>query len=70
MPRVRFLADFDFSPAARGGRVTIAYRAGVVANVTRECLALARALGRIEDVVPAIDVQPVGDSAEVSVDGK
>ena len=32
-----FTADFDFSPAARRGRVTIAYKAGTVANVTREC---------------------------------
>ena len=34
---VRFARDFDFSPAAHGGRVTIAYKAGTVANVTREC---------------------------------
>lgn len=34
---VRFVRDFDFSPAAHGGRVTVAYTAGTVANVTREC---------------------------------
>ncbi len=43
---VRFLADHDFSPAARGGRVTIAYRAGQVVNVTRECGEAAVAAGR------------------------
>jgi hypothetical protein len=37
MPWVRFTEDFDFSPAARKGHVTIAYKAGMVQNVTREC---------------------------------
>jgi hypothetical protein len=34
---VRFTADFPFSPEVRGGRVTIAYKAGMTMNVTREC---------------------------------
>ncbi|RAZ75834.1 hypothetical protein [Mesorhizobium atlanticum] len=34
---VRFIADFDFSPAAHGCRSTTAYKAGMVLNVTREC---------------------------------
>lgn len=38
---VRFTADFDFSPAARRGMVTLAYKQGTVANVTRECARLA-----------------------------
>ncbi|WP_421912734.1 hypothetical protein [Mesorhizobium sp.] len=38
---VRFTGDFDFSPAAHGGRSTIAYKAGMVENVTRECADLA-----------------------------
>lgn len=33
---VRFTADYDFRPSARRG-VTIAYKAGMVENVTREC---------------------------------
>jgi hypothetical protein len=33
----RFNRNFDFSPAAKAGRVTIAYKAGMVQNVTREC---------------------------------
>jgi hypothetical protein len=38
---VRFTSDYDFSPAARNGRVTVAYKAGMVQNVTRECATLA-----------------------------
>lgn len=43
---VRFMADFDFSPAARRGMVTLAYKQGTVANVTRECASLAIAAGK------------------------
>ncbi len=43
---VRFTADFDFSPAAFGGRSTTAYKAGMVLNVTRECADLAIAAGK------------------------
>lgn len=34
---VRFLADFDYSPTARRGWTTIAYKAGMEVNVRREC---------------------------------
>lgn len=47
---VRFTADLDFSPAARKGWVTLAYKAGTTANVTRECAELALRLGRAEKV--------------------
>lgn len=43
---IRFTRDFDFSPAAKGGCVTIAYKAGMTENVTRECATLAVAAGR------------------------
>jgi len=46
MPWVRFIADFDFSPAARRGWVTVAYKAGMTKNVTRECAEKAVAAGR------------------------
>jgi hypothetical protein len=42
---VRFTTDYDFSPDAKGGRVTIAYKAGMVQNVTRECAEKAEAAG-------------------------
>ncbi|MBL0374032.1 hypothetical protein JJB09_18585 [Rhizobium sp. KVB221] len=48
MAWVLFKADFDFSPAARNGWVTIAYKAGTIANVTRECAGLALAADRAE----------------------
>ena len=35
---VTFAKDFDFSPASLRGRVTIAYKAGMRAKVTRECV--------------------------------
>lgn len=38
---VRFTSDYDFSPAALKGRVTIAYKAGMVENVTAACATLA-----------------------------
>jgi hypothetical protein len=41
----RFDRDFDFSPAAKAGRVTIAYKAGMVQNVTRECVEAAKCAG-------------------------
>jgi hypothetical protein len=42
---VRFNQRFDFSPEAKGGRVTIVYKGGVH-NVTRECATLAVAAGK------------------------
>lgn len=46
MPWAKFLQPFDFSPAEKGGRVTIAYQAGTVANVTTECWQKAEAAGK------------------------
>jgi hypothetical protein len=43
---VRFTADFDFSPAAFGGRSTTAYKAGMALNVTRECADKAIGAGK------------------------
>lgn len=43
---VRFTEDFDFSPPALGGRVTTAFKAGMVENVTRECATAAFAASR------------------------
>lgn len=51
MAWVRFLADFDFSPAALKGRSTTAYKAGMVENVTRECVAQAIAAGKAAKAV-------------------
>jgi len=39
---VRFERDFDFAPAALKGRSTVAYKAGTVQNVTRECAEAAK----------------------------
>ncbi len=41
----RFSQDFDFSPSDRAGRITVAYKAGMVMNVTRECAEAAKAAG-------------------------
>lgn len=43
---LRFTSDYDFSPDARGGRVTIAYKAGMTRNVTRECADRAIVAGK------------------------
>lgn len=40
MAWVRFRRHFDFTPAG-DRRATVAYRAGTVANVTRECVVAA-----------------------------
>lgn len=48
MAWVTFTADFDFSPAARKGTVTIAYKAGTTDNVTRECLEQVLEAGKAE----------------------
>lgn len=47
---VRFSADFDFSPAEKGGLVTIAYKAGTAENVTRACADQALAAGKAEKI--------------------
>jgi hypothetical protein len=41
----RFDRDFDFSPVALKGRSTIAYKAGMVVNVNRECADGAKKAG-------------------------
>lgn len=48
MTWVCFTANFDFSPAALGGRSTVAYLAGMEMNVTRECAEQAIAAGKAE----------------------
>lgn len=48
MAWVRFTADFDFSPIARKGHVTIAYKKGMVKNVTTECATLSTGAGKAE----------------------
>ncbi|WP_353641324.1 hypothetical protein [Mesorhizobium sp. WSM2239] len=48
---LRFTQDFDFSPAARSGHVTIAYRAGMRRNVTRECAEKAIAAGKAKRTI-------------------
>lgn len=45
---VRFTADHDYYPSAHGGRVCLAYKAGTVDNVTRECADQALAAGKAE----------------------
>ncbi|MEX4006938.1 hypothetical protein [Neoaquamicrobium sediminum] len=50
MPWVTFSKDFDFSPAARRGHVTVAYKTGMRKNVTRACALAAQKTGAlIED---------------------
>jgi hypothetical protein len=41
----RFDKDFNFSPEAKDGRVSIVYKASMVMNVTRECAEKAEAAG-------------------------
>ena len=57
--RVRFTADFDFSPGALGGRVTIAYKAGHEGPVTGECAEAAVAAGRAEWIVKPVQPDPI-----------
>lgn len=59
----RFERDFDFSPSARNGRVTIAYKAGMVMNVTRECAEAARRAGA------GSRVKPVKETTDGDADG-
>lgn len=46
MARVRFIADFDYKPLPS---MTIAYRAGMVCVVKRECADQAIATGKAVD---------------------
>lgn len=62
---VRFVSSFDFSPVAHGGRVTVAYKAGTVENVTRECADLALAAGKAEKTKSPREKEPVdGEETE------
>jgi hypothetical protein len=49
MPRVIFTRNFDFNPRAYGGRVTLAFKAGMRVSVTRECKQAALESGAIEN---------------------
>ena len=53
MPWITFTDDFDFSPAAKGGRVTTAYKRGMTMNVTRECAELAIAKAKAKRAASA-----------------
>jgi hypothetical protein len=67
---VRFTADFDFSPAAFGGRSTIAYKAGMELNVTRECAAAAKAAGKaVAGRKPRKDA-PFEETSDAEADGR
>jgi hypothetical protein len=59
----RFTRDFDFSPAAKAGRVTVAYKAGMVQNVTRECADAAEKAGA------GSRTKPVKETADGDADG-
>jgi len=59
----RFEKDYDFSPSAKGGRVTIAYKAGMICNVTRECAEKAEAAGAGAPTVKAEAAKQPEDSA-------
>lgn len=43
-----FTQNFDWHPARFGGRVTVAFKAGVTQTVTRECAAAALQAGAIK----------------------
>lgn len=71
MPWVRFTKDFDYSPAAKKGWVTLAYKAGAVHNVTRNCAELALAAGKAEEINRNEDSKPgtVQREAEAVAEG-
>lgn len=45
--KLPFVKDFDFSPEAKNGTVTVAYKAGQEYTVTRECHQKAFAAGAV-----------------------
>lgn len=49
---LRFIRPFDFDPPAFGGRATVAFPAGHVGRVTRDCAAAALAAGAAFEVTP------------------
>lgn len=58
--RVRFLADYDYKPTQG---TTIAYRAGMVQFVRRECAERAIGLGKAEPV--DLPTPPAGIAATI-----
>ena len=46
MPWIEFTDDFDFTVPNRAGRITVAYKRGMVENVTRECADRVKAAGK------------------------
>ncbi|MBL4767637.1 MAG: hypothetical protein JKY94_07975 [Rhodobacteraceae bacterium] len=54
MPVFKFYENFDFSPKAKKGSVTIAYKAGMTKTVTAECAAAANAAGKGEKIVAKV----------------
>jgi hypothetical protein len=61
--KLPFIKDFDFSPDAKSGMVTIAYKAGEEYTVTRECHQKAFAAG-------AVTVPPRADEPDKGGDTK
>lgn len=46
MPKVTFLEDYDYNPAALKGALTTAYKAGKTETVNKECADAAIAAGK------------------------
>ena len=46
MPWVEFTGPFSWRVSAKRGRVVIAYEAGMILNVTRECAQAAKNAGK------------------------
>jgi hypothetical protein len=51
--KLTFVKDFDFSPEAKNGQVTVAYKAGQEYSVTRECHQKAFAASAVTEVPKA-----------------
>lgn len=66
MPWVTFSKDFDFSPAARRGHVTVAYKAGMRKNVTRACALAAQKTGALVEDDRDEDSEPGSLQEEAS----
>lgn len=57
MPEATFIRDFDYSVPSKGGRVTIAYRAGWSGNIPKAHILAAKRAGAIAEG------QPNGDTS-------
>ena len=62
--RVTFAADFDYSPSAYRGGVTIAYLAGQERSVTRECAEAAVKAGALKPTETGPEPAPVKPRAK------